>query len=190
MLTVRAVVALLATAIGFGVCFFMLQRVFGADSPWLGLLLMFFFMGLAKMAQPLFMFRLPRTLRKVRAWETTGPIYDRLGVYGFGKTLRNTPLRYCNTSVYLPRGRHDLQKLYRQAASAEAIHFWAMVLFTPYIVFVALQGQIRVVAVFLLIQLLFHVYPILHLRALRGRLDQLYVRRQAKRVNKASSGAG
>lgn len=168
--------ALLATAIGFGVCFFMLQRVIGANSPWLGLLLMFFFMGLAKIAQPLFMLGLPRILIQVRAWETTGPAYGRLGVYAFGRTLRNTPLRYCNTSVYLPGRRRDLASLYRQAASAEAIHFWAMILFTPYIVFVALQGQIRVVAIFLLIQLLLNVYPILHLRTLRGRLDQLFSR--------------
>lgn len=176
MQTVRTTLALLATALGFGVSFVLLQRVIGANSPWLGLLLMFYFMGLAKIAQPLFMFRLPRTLIPVRAWETTGPIYGRLGVYGFGNALRNTPLRYCNTSVYLPGGRRDLTTLYRQAASAEAIHFWAMVLFTPYIVFVALQGQIREVAVFLLIQLLLNAYPILHLRTLRGRLDRLFAR--------------
>lgn len=174
MRPLRTTVAVLATAIGFGVCFFMLQRVIGANSPWLGLLLMFFFMGLAKIAQPLFMLRLPRTLIQVRAWETTGPIYDRLGVHGFGKTLRDTPLCYCNTSVYLPRGRRDLQTLYRQAASAEAIHFWAMVLFTPYIVFVLLRGQVGAVAVFVLIQ-------ILHLRTLRGRLDRICERAVASR---------
>lgn len=176
MKPLHSAAALLATAIGFGVCFFMLQRVIGANSPWLGLLLMFYFMGLAKIGQPLFMLRLPRTLIQVRAWETNGPIYGWLGVYGFGKTLRDTLLRYCNTSVYLPRGRHDLETLYRQAASAEAIHFWAMVLFMPYIVFVLLQGQVGVVAVFLLIQILLNVYPILHLRTLRGRLDQLFSR--------------
>lgn len=173
MQTIRTTVALFATAIGFGVCFVMLQRVIGANSPWLGLLLMFYFMGLAKIAQPLFMFRLPRILRQVRAWETTGPSYDRLGVHGFGKTLRNTPLRYCNTSVYLPGGRRDLATLYRQAASAEAIHFWAMVLFTPYIVFVLLRGQVGAAAIFVLIQILLNVYPILHLRTLRGRLDRI-----------------
>lgn len=181
MQTIRTTVALIATALGFGVCFVLLQRVIGADSPWLGLLLMFYFMGLAKIAQPLFMFRLPRTLIPVRVWETTGPSYERLGVYGFGKMLRSTPLRYCNTSVYLPAGRRDLTTLYRQAASAEAIHFWAMVLFTPYIVVVALQGQTRVVAVFLLIQLLLNAYPILHLRTLRGRLDRIGERAVASR---------
>lgn len=66
--------------------------------------------------------------------------------------------------------------LYRQAASAEAIHFWAMVLFTPYMVFVWFQGQVLVAAVFLLIQILVNVYPILHLRTLRGRLDPLFAR--------------
>ena len=78
------IVSLVATAIGFGVCFFMLQSAIGPASPSLGLLLMFYFMGLAKIAQPLFRLRIPKTLRAVRAWEMSGPAYGRLAVDGFG----------------------------------------------------------------------------------------------------------
>ena len=181
MQTLRSTITLVATAIGFGVCFFMLQNAIGPASPWLGLLLMFFFMGLAKIAQPLFMLRIPRTLRAVRAWEMSGPTYDRLAVHGFGKVLRNTPLRHLNSSVYLAGRQRDLGALYRQVESTEAIHFWAMVLFTPYIVFIWFQRQVGVATLFVLVQLLFNVYPILHLRTLRGRLDELFASRQAKR---------
>lgn len=188
MQTLRSAVALVATAIGFGVSFFMLQSAIGTASPWLGLLLMFYFLGLAKVAEPLFMLRIPKALKAVRAWETSGPAYGRLAVHRFGKVLRNTPLRHLNSSVYLANRRSDLRTLYRYAESAEAIHFWAMVLFTPYIAFVWLQGQIVLTSVFVLIQLLFNIYPILHLRTLRGRLDELLVRQHAKRHTKPVAG--
>jgi len=62
----------------------MLQSAIGTASPWLGLLLMFYFMGLAKVAEPLFMLRIPKALKAVRAWETSGPAYGRLAVHRFG----------------------------------------------------------------------------------------------------------
>jgi hypothetical protein len=187
MQTLRSTIALVATAIGFGICFFMLQSAIGPASPWLGLLLMFYFMGLAKIAQPLFRLRIPRTLRAVRAWERSRPTYGRLGVDGFGNVLRKTPLRYLNSSVYLAGRPRDLGAFYRQVESAEAIHFWAMVLFTPYIAFIWLQRQVVVATLFVLIQLLFNVYLILHLRTLRGRLEALFARRHAKLHTKAAT---
>ena len=111
----------------------------------------------------------------------TGTLYQRLGVLRFGQWLREPPLRYLNASVYLAGKQWDLQSLYRQAASAEATHFWAALLFTPYIAFVWAQGHRGVATLFLLVQVLFNVYPILHLRLLRGRLDGMCARRLAKR---------
>ena len=63
-----------------------------------------------------------------------------------------------------------------------------MVLFTPYIAFVWLQRQVVLTSVFVLIQLLCNIYPILHLRTLRGRLDELFVRQHAKRYTKPVAG--
>lgn len=183
----RSAIALAATAIAFGVCFVMLRNAIGAASPWLGLLLMFYFMGLAKVGQPLFRLPMPRALRHVRAWEVSGPTYRRLAVEGFGNVLRNTPLRHLNSSVYLARSRRDLGALYRHAESAEAIHFWAMVLFMPYHAFIVVQGQVAVATFFLLIQLLVNVYPILHLRTLRGRLDGSLARRRTRALASAAS---
>jgi hypothetical protein len=175
----RSAAVFCTVTIAFAVCFGMLREAIGGDSPWLGLQLMFYFMGLAKVGEPLFVLRLPRLIRNVRYWETRGRTYDRLGVQRFGKLLRGSPLRFLNTSVY---HRHqDLQSLYRQAASAEAIHFWATVLFMPYIALVWVRGHKGVAACFLLVQVLFNVYPILHLRLLRGRLDTPLGKRNAKR---------
>jgi len=87
---------------------------------WLGLLLMFYFMGLAKVGEPLFVFRMPPFIREVRDWEAKGDVYQRMGVQRFGQLLRASPFRLLNTSVYLANRPWDLHSLYRHAASFEA----------------------------------------------------------------------
>lgn len=174
-----------ATAAAFAVCFVMIRAELGSESPWLGLLLMFYFMGLARVGEPLFVLPVPKSIREVRAWEMTGVAYQRLGVLRFGQLLRESPLRLLNTSVY--RGQQDLRSLYRQAASAEAIHFWAAVLFTPYIAFVWARGHRGIATLFLLIQMLFNVYPMLNLRLVRARLDAVCAKRLGKRDSAAEA---
>jgi hypothetical protein len=178
--TLRAAVVFCATAGAFAYCFVMLREAIGSESPWLGLLLMFYFLGLAKIGEPLFVFRMPRFIRDVRPWEARGTTYQRLGVQQFGQFLRASPNRFLNSSVYLTNGQRDLRSLYWFAASSEATHFWAALLFAPYIAFVWARGQAGVAAFFLFIQVLFNVYPILHLRLLRGRLDARLAMRSAK----------
>lgn len=170
----------IATALVFVASAWMVKDFVGWTSPWLGLFVMLNFMGLAKVGEPLFMLRMPRALRAVRAWEREDAAYGRLGVRRFGRLLRDTPLRYLNTSVYLSKAGRDLTYLYRQAASAEAAHFWAAVAFTPYVAWVFMQGHMAIGMLFVLIQVLFHLYPVLHLRLLRGRLDRASARAQRK----------
>ncbi len=163
---------LLSVVLVFGVSFAMLSEVIGITSPWLALLLMFYFLGIAKVAEPLFALRMPRRLYQLRPWEQQGDVLRRLRVPGFGRLLRQTPLRYLNAGVYLDPQRGDIAKVRRQADSSEANHFWAAVLFMPCIVPVALSGRWGVVACFLYAQVLVNIYPILHLRYIRGRLDR------------------
>ena len=171
--------ALLALVFVFAVSIVLLGRVIGSRSPWLAVLLMCDFLAVAKFAQPLIVLRMPRSLYRLRPWELEGEIPRRLGILGFGKLLRETPLRYLNLRVYLGGGR-DVQWVRAQAASAEASHFWAAVLFAPFIAAAAFAGRWNVVAWFTLAQLLGNVYPILHLRYVRGRLDRI-LRRVGKR---------
>jgi hypothetical protein len=51
--------ALLAVLLAFGASFAMLSRVIGIASPWLVLLLMFYFLGLGRIAEPLFVRKMP-----------------------------------------------------------------------------------------------------------------------------------
>lgn len=170
----------------FGVCFAMLASVIGIRSPWLGLLLMFYFMGLAKVAEPLFMLRLPQSLRAVDSRLIKQRAYRWLGVRGFGALLRKTPLRYLNHSVYLAGGKLSLAELDRKAESTEAIHFWAAVLFTPYIVYIWSRGLIAETVLFLFVQVVFNVYPILHLRIVRARLSRVKRAAGTRKLDRAA----
>lgn len=165
----RDLTKLVVVAIFFAACLYMLADVIGFSSPWLGLLMMFNLMGLAKVAEPLFVLRMPRALRTVGPWTLDG----WLGVRGFGDLLRSTPLRYLNHSVYRSGGRRSLAELKRQAESAEATHFWAAVLFTPYIAYVWSRGLVVESVVLTIVQIVFNVYPILHLRIVRARLGRV-----------------
>lgn len=183
----RSALLFIGTAIVFAVCAAMLGQVIGFSSPWLALLLMFYFMALAKLAEPFFMLPMPAALLRVRPWEQSGRLYRRLAVPQFGSLLRNTPLRHFNAQVY-SSGADDLPGLHRRLISVEATHFWAAVLFTPYIAFLFLRRQPGLAAVFLLIQLLINVYPILHLRSARSRLATLLQRQQARQARMRDTG--
>ena len=161
---------LLTVVMVLGASCALLGSVIGMNSPWLVLLLMFDFLGIAKVAEPLFRLKMPRALRPVRRCERVGDMYRRLGVLGFGKLLRRSPLRYLNSAVYLVKTNGDLSEVCLRAESGEASHFWAAVLFTPYVMLAGMNCQWSVVAWFSLAQVLVNIYPILHLRHVRWRL--------------------
>ena len=180
----RPVMAVVGTGLALALGLVMLAQVIGYASPWIALLLMFDLMAVAKVAEPLFVLRMPATLCRVRRWEHTGGFYRQAGVRLFGTVLRNTPLRFLNAGVYLSSNVKDLHGLYRRVASSEATHFWAALLFLAYIAYLYLSGRPRIATGFLAVQVLFNVYPILHLRLLRGRLDAI-LQRQHRRVDRA-----
>lgn len=170
-----AVVVLVMVAAAFGVSLHFILQLVRFTSPWVGLMLMFDFLGLVFVARPLFVLRMPRFLRDVRAWESKGAIYKALRVPAFGVLLRRTPLRYLNPMVYLSR-HPDPSFVLAQLESAEAAHLWASVVITPHIVFAFVQGWWSAVAWLMVFQIGFNLYPILHLRWARNRLSRIYER--------------
>lgn len=157
----------------FSICAVMWVKAMGIRSPWLGLFCMFYFMGIAKSAEPQILFRMPTALRTVNPNTVDPDAQNRYGVRSFGTFLRKTPLRYLNSAVYLPSRERNFPELLRRAEAAEAIHFWAAVLFTPYIAYIFSRGLFAVGFLFVLIQVVFNLYPILHLRLVRARLTRL-----------------
>ena len=170
---------LLATLAAFGFSIFMFRQAFGFSSPWMVMLLFFCFLGLAKVAEPIYMLKLPAVVREVRPWELRGGVYRKLGVPEFGALLRNTPLRLLNTSVYVARDRRNLGGIARQVESAEAIHFWAAMALLPYLALCLAGGSWGALGGFVAVEVVGNAYPIMHLRSVRGRLDRLLIRNVA-----------
>lgn len=174
--------AIVTTAL-FSACVVMWVKVMGIRSPWLGLFCMFYFMGIAKSAEPQLLFRMPAALRTVNL-ATESDAQDRWGVRRFGSFLRNTPFRYLNNTFYLTGRERDLPELLRRMEAAEAIHFWAAVLFMPYIVYIAVRGLFAEAVLFVLVQVVFNLYPILHLRLARARLIRFLALRERQALRK------
>jgi hypothetical protein len=178
----REVLSLLAAAAVFGTSLFLFGRVMGLTSPWFALVVMFCFLGLLGIARPLLALRLPGCLREMRAWEMGGRLYPVLGVPVFGALLRRRPLRYLQPLVYLNRYPGDPMKVQNQIEGAEAAHFWAAALLVPYMVYACVQKWWSVLVCFILVQLVGNVYPILHLRWVRGRLKRVFERKRPTRA--------
>jgi hypothetical protein len=178
-------IRLLAVAAAYIVAFFLFRRAapLRLDSPWFVLVAMICFLGLAFVAQPLLMLRMPPPLRALRPWEIEGRLYRALGVPRYGSLLRRTPLRLFNRDVYLRTGDRDAARVGAELEAAEASHFWAAVLVLPYMIHAARTGAWDALAGISFAQLAINVYPIMHLRLSRYRLTRVSQKRSFQRAS-------
>jgi hypothetical protein len=176
-------IRLIAVAAAYAVAFALFQRLthFSLASPWFVVVAMVCFLGLAFVAQPLVMVTMPRPLRTIRSWEVEGKVYRALGVPAYGRLLRRTPLRLFNRDVYLHDGLRDTARVGAELEAAEASHFFAALLVVPHMVYMSLRGMWVPLFWVSLAQLLINVYPVMHLRLTRQRLDRLTSRRPQRR---------
>ncbi len=180
MKTLRDLIVLLAVTAAFAISLALLRRVVGTTSPWFAVIAMFDVLGLAAFARPLFLLKLPGFLHKERRWETKGRLYKTLGVPAFGAFLRRTPLRYLNPLVYLKQ-HSDSSIVQAQIESAEAAHILAAALLALYMIYACLQSWWSAVAWLMVVQIGFNLYPILHLRWARVRINRLHDRIRSSR---------
>jgi hypothetical protein len=181
MKKLRDQIVLLVVAVVFGITLTLFHSAVGVTSPWFSLVVMLDFLGLVAFARPLFLLKMPPFLRQLRAWEVRGRIYKALGVPAFGALLRRTPLHYLNLQVYLSRNPDDAAHVHAQIEAAEAAHVWAAALIVPYMIYACVQNRWSVVAWFMVVQFVANVYPIMHLRWVRARLQRLLDRKLAYR---------
>jgi hypothetical protein len=173
----------LAVAAAYSVAFVWLRRAtsFSLVSPWFVFVAMVCVLGLAFVAQPLLMIRMPRPLRAIRAWEVEGGVYRAVGVPAYGRLLRRTPLRLFNRDVYLRGGLRDAARVGAELEAAEASHFWAALLVVPYMGYALAHRMWAALFWISLAQVLINAYPVMHLRLTRQRMARLASRRPSRR---------
>ena len=148
-----------------------LGHAVGPASPWFGLVASFCVLGLLDLMMPFVRLRLPRSLREVRSWEIRGGVYRALGVPAFGAFLRGSPVRLLNRKVYLKACARGLAPVRTHIENAEAAHFWGGLATIPYLLLAWIRGWWDTLAVVVLFDLIVNIYPILHLRSVRLRID-------------------
>ena len=150
-----------------------LGRVVGVASPWFAVIASFCILGLLDLALPFVTPRMPRFLRELRAWEVRGNLYRAIRVPAFGELLRRTPLRLLNRRAYMAALHRDLIAVRTHLENAESAHFWGMVATIPYLVVATSRSWWGAVISVVCFNLIVNVYPILHLRWARARLNDV-----------------
>lgn len=115
---------------------------------------------------------IPRFLRKAGNIEAALLRTPWIGVRGFGRLLRSTPLRRLGGRVYLSEAGCDAQSVLDGIGDAERVHLWALLGSVPWLVSWGLRGDWIAVASGLVVHLPLNVYPTLHLRYVAWRLDR------------------
>lgn len=151
---------------------YVLAQAVGWSSPWLALTAAFCILGIMDLLRSLVAIRLPSMLDRPRAWEIRGTVYRQAGVIVFGQLLRNTPLRFLNRRVYLAATRGHLARLRAETCWAEAVHFWAAGFTLITIIATGVIGWWRSATALSVFLVAAHVYPMLHLRWVRIRIDR------------------
>jgi hypothetical protein len=187
MRKLRDVIVLLAVAAVFAVSLALLGSAVGFTSPWFAVIAMFNFLGLVAVGRPLFFLELPSFLQKERGCEVRGKLYKALGVPAFGSLLRRTPLRYLNRFVYLKQCA-DPSILRAHIDSSEAAHLLAALLLVPYMAYTCAQRWWSALAWVTVVQITVNLYPVLHLRWTRVRINRFDVGAGSrKEIARASS---
>jgi hypothetical protein len=162
--------AILAALVAFG-------RAAGLQSPWFAVTAAICPLGLLDLARFFVRLPVPRKALAIQPWETNGRVYRALGVRAFGEMLRRTPLRILNRRVYLDASSHDLKTICAHMEESEAAHLWAALLLIPCCLLAWRRGWWPTLVCLLLVELFANVYPILHLRCVRGRSERILQRR-------------
>jgi hypothetical protein len=182
MKKLRDALVLLLVSIAFGISLTLLARAVGFTSPLFVMVATCSVLGLTALARPWIVLKLPRPLQRVCAWETKGYLYRALGVPIFGTLLRDSPLHYLNSTVYLSRWPSDRAAVCAQMEAAEAAHLWAIALTIPYVLYAGIQSRWSTLFWIMIFNLEVNVYPVLHLRWVRGRLTRV---RDGKLLNRS-----
>jgi hypothetical protein len=149
-------------------------REVGLASPWSAIVLSFCALGLLDTVGHVISISLPRPLYELRSWERRGDVYRFMRVPAFGTMLRRSPLRLLNRRVYFRGSPRETTGIRRQIEAAEAAHFWAALASIPYLAVATAQGWWSTVICLVLFDLTVNLYPILHLRWVRARMERAF----------------
>ena len=170
-------IAVLLTGSGaFVVSLLLFAKAFGAGSVLFAVTVALLVGGWTGMLRTVVPLGLPAWILKVRRGEFAVLRWRWAGVPLFGAALRSTPLRHLGGSVYLSQCANDSACVLRGIRAAEEVHAWSVLFCLPWLVYWCWQGWWFSVGASLAVHALLNVYPVLHLRLTRGRMERCAAR--------------
>jgi hypothetical protein len=112
---------------------------------------------------------------RIKPFERTGQVYERLGIRFFKKLVRRGPLSIFSPILRFPKEKtvSALQGLLNEMRKAETGHALIFVLVLLYVGYVLLKGWLDAVVWMLLFNILINGYPIMLQRYNRIKLQEL-----------------
>ena len=180
MRALRFLALLVLGLLAFGGSLFLAAKALGVDSPVFAFAVVGATLGFVVVTMPVIRWPLPGAVMGIRAWEQSDAVYRQLGTAQFGALLRRSPFRHFNSTVYV-RGRPGAVVATRQnMIAAEAAHIWAALLTLPIVAGLAMRGSWIAVAWITAFSVVVNLYPVLHLRMMRAKVEAV-IRRRARR---------
>jgi hypothetical protein len=170
---VRKVLLLIGATIVTGALLAWSLQAFGARSTWFAFLVVWLPMTwldtVSRWVRP----RLPERYHALRRFETSGRVYELLGVRLFKRLLRRGPLAVFNPDLHMPTepSPASLAHLDQRMRDAEASHAILLVLTLGVVAHAAARGWWGAAAWTLLFDVLVNGYPVMLQRYNRARLS-------------------
>jgi hypothetical protein len=172
-------VAILVTgSVAFSCSLWLFSSALGSKSPLLAITVTLLVAAWTGMLQTILPLPLPARILKLRRREVSLLRAQWSGVRLFGRILRGTPLRRLGGTVYLAEHGADPVLVVSAIRDAEAIHAWSMLFSIPWLAWWIHQALWLAAGSSLAVHLALNVYPILHLRLARARIEKCAVKLQ------------
>ncbi len=148
---------------------------FGFRSPVAAFLINWLVMSWLALSALSIPFPLPPDYYTIKAFESSGQLYERLGIRLFKKLVRRGPLSIFSPTLRFPKEKTTaaLQRLDQEMRKAEAIHVFIFVVMGLFISFAVLKGWFDAAGWLLLFNVLINVYPVMLQRYNRIKLQEL-----------------
>lgn len=148
---------------------------FGFRSPVAAFLINWLVMSWLAMSALSIPFPLPSEYYAFKAFESSGQLYERLGIRLFKKLVRRGPLSIFSPTLRFPKKKTvaALQQLDQEMRKAEAIHVFIFIVMWLFISFAVLRGWFDAAGWLLLFNVLINGYPVMLQRYNRIKLHEL-----------------
>ncbi len=165
------VAVLLMGTVAFLLATVLFGKVFGPGSVAFAVTATLLVAAWTGVLQTVWRLRLPASVFKVRPKEIALRRSRWTGVRPFGMLLRRTPLRHLGGAVYLSNCGGEARCVLRGLEAAEEVHVWSLVFCSPWVIAWCLKGWWWAVGSSLALHVVLNLYPILHIRLTRSRLE-------------------